>query len=96
MTGRDIKETLDALGVVPSKQLGQNFLIDPNNPHFLALRSVPMALSGASRRKQIPSSKVRGGDNAQAEETTKALDALDEALKKSAHKENFNEDNNVN
>jgi len=27
------------------------------NPHFLALRSVPMALSGASRRKQIPSSK---------------------------------------
>jgi len=27
------------------------------NPHFLALRSVPMALSGASRRKQIPSSR---------------------------------------
>jgi predicted outer membrane repeat protein len=28
----------------------------PRNPHFPALRSVPMALSGASRRKQIPSS----------------------------------------
>jgi hypothetical protein len=27
------------------------------NPHFPALRSDPMALSGASRRKQIPSSK---------------------------------------
>ncbi len=31
-------------------------MILQNNPHFLALRSVPMALSGASRRKQIPSS----------------------------------------
>ena len=29
----------------------------PRNPHFPALRSVPMALSGASRRKQIPSRK---------------------------------------
>jgi hypothetical protein len=31
----------------------------PRNPHFPALRSVPMALSGASRRKQIPSSHLR-------------------------------------
>ena len=29
------------------------------NPHFPALRSGPMALSGASRRKQITSSKLR-------------------------------------
>jgi len=35
MTGRDIKETLDALGVVPSKQLGQNFLIDPNMARWI-------------------------------------------------------------
>ena len=30
MTGREIKETLERAGVLPSKQLGQNFLIDPN------------------------------------------------------------------
>jgi len=30
--------------------------VDRNNPHFPALRSSPMALSGASRRKQSPSS----------------------------------------
>jgi len=35
-------------------------LFPASNPHFLALRSVPMALSGASRRKQIPSSSVHG------------------------------------
>jgi len=29
------------------------------NPHFPALRSVPLALSGASRRKQTPSSQPR-------------------------------------
>ncbi|MDH4444399.1 MAG: twin-arginine translocation signal domain-containing protein [Akkermansiaceae bacterium] len=29
----------------------------PRNPHFPALRSDPMALSGASRTKQIPSSR---------------------------------------
>ncbi|MCX6878623.1 MAG: 16S rRNA (adenine(1518)-N(6)/adenine(1519)-N(6))-dimethyltransferase RsmA [Verrucomicrobia bacterium] len=30
MTGREIRDVLDAAGVLPSKQLGQNFLIDPN------------------------------------------------------------------
>ncbi len=30
MTGRDIKDRLEQLGVMPNKQLGQNFLIDPN------------------------------------------------------------------
>jgi hypothetical protein len=30
-----------------------------HNPHFPALRSDPMALSGASRRKQSPSSTRR-------------------------------------
>ncbi|MGL4399497.1 MAG: hypothetical protein ACRCXD_06490, partial [Luteolibacter sp.] len=30
----------------------------PRNPHFPALRPDPLALSGASRRKQTPSSKV--------------------------------------
>ena len=29
------------------------------NPHFPALRSDPMALSGASRRKQTPSSRIK-------------------------------------
>ncbi len=35
MTGREIKETLDRAGVVPSKQLGQNFLIDPNMARWI-------------------------------------------------------------
>lgn len=30
MTGREIREALESAGVLPSKQLGQNFLIDPN------------------------------------------------------------------
>jgi 16S rRNA (adenine1518-N6/adenine1519-N6)-dimethyltransferase len=30
MTGRDIKETLERTGVIPSRKLGQNFLCDPN------------------------------------------------------------------
>ena len=30
------------------------------NPHFPAIRSDPMALSGAARRKQIPSSLPQG------------------------------------
>lgn len=30
MTGQAIRKRLDELGVVPNKQLGQNFLIDPN------------------------------------------------------------------
>jgi mono/diheme cytochrome c family protein len=33
---------------------------DENNPHFPALRAVPLALSGASRRKQTPSSGIDG------------------------------------
>jgi len=35
MTGRDIKDTLDRAGVLPSKQLGQNFLIDPNMARWI-------------------------------------------------------------
>jgi 16S rRNA (adenine1518-N6/adenine1519-N6)-dimethyltransferase len=35
MTGREIKELLDHLGVLPSKQLGQNFLIDPNMARWI-------------------------------------------------------------
>ncbi len=35
MTGQEIKETLDRLGVMPSKQLGQNFLIDPNMSRWI-------------------------------------------------------------
>jgi 16S rRNA (adenine1518-N6/adenine1519-N6)-dimethyltransferase len=30
MTGREIKEVLERSGVMPNRQLGQNFLIDPN------------------------------------------------------------------
>jgi len=30
MTGREVREVLDQTGVLPSKQLGQNFLVDPN------------------------------------------------------------------
>ncbi len=35
VTGREIKETLERLGVMPSKQLGQNFLIDPNMARWI-------------------------------------------------------------
>jgi len=35
MTGREIKELLDDIGVMPSKQLGQNFLIDPNMSRWI-------------------------------------------------------------
>ena len=35
MTGRDIRETLDRAGVLPSKHLGQNFLIDPNMARWI-------------------------------------------------------------
>lgn len=35
MTGREIKDTLDRVGVLPSKQLGQNFLIDPNMARWI-------------------------------------------------------------
>jgi 16S rRNA (adenine1518-N6/adenine1519-N6)-dimethyltransferase len=35
MTGREIKEALDHAGVLPSKQLGQNFLIDPNMARWI-------------------------------------------------------------
>ena len=35
MTGREIKEALDRAGVMPSKQLGQNFLIDPNMARWI-------------------------------------------------------------
>lgn len=35
MTGREIRETLIHAGVVPSKQLGQNFLIDPNMARWI-------------------------------------------------------------
>ena len=35
MTGRDIRDTLERTGVLPSKQLGQNFLIDPNMARWI-------------------------------------------------------------
>ena len=35
MTGREIREVLDRAGVLPSKQLGQNFLIDPNMARWI-------------------------------------------------------------
>lgn len=35
MTGQEIKATLDLIGVVPNKQLGQNFLIDPNMARWI-------------------------------------------------------------
>lgn len=38
MTGREIKETLERAGVLPSKQLGQNFLIDPNMARWIVSR----------------------------------------------------------
>lgn len=38
MTGREIKEALDRAGVLPSKQLGQNFLIDPNMARWIVSR----------------------------------------------------------
>lgn len=38
MTGREIREALDAAGVLPSKQLGQNFLIDPNMARWIVSR----------------------------------------------------------
>ena len=35
MTGRETRELLDRAGVLPSKQLGQNFLIDPNMARWI-------------------------------------------------------------
>jgi 16S rRNA (adenine1518-N6/adenine1519-N6)-dimethyltransferase len=35
MTGRQIKDSLERAGVLPSKQLGQNFLIDPNMARWI-------------------------------------------------------------
>ena len=35
MTGQEIRETLDRAGVLPSKHLGQNFLIDPNMARWI-------------------------------------------------------------
>ena len=35
MTGREIRDVLDDAGVLPSKQLGQNFLIDPNMARWI-------------------------------------------------------------
>jgi 16S rRNA (adenine1518-N6/adenine1519-N6)-dimethyltransferase len=35
MTGREIKQALERAGVVPSKQLGQNFLTDPNMARWI-------------------------------------------------------------
>ena len=35
MTGREIRESLDRAGVLPSKQLGQNFLTDPNMARWI-------------------------------------------------------------
>ncbi len=38
MTGREIKEALAQAGVTPSRQLGQNFLIDPNMARWIVAR----------------------------------------------------------
>lgn len=38
MTGAEIRETLDRAGVLPSKQLGQNFLVDPNMARWIVSR----------------------------------------------------------
>jgi 16S rRNA (adenine1518-N6/adenine1519-N6)-dimethyltransferase len=35
MTGREVREVLDHAGVLPSKQLGQNFLVDPNMARWI-------------------------------------------------------------
>lgn len=35
MTGHEVKETLARTGVLPSKQLGQNFLVDPNMARWI-------------------------------------------------------------
>lgn len=35
VTGREIREALESAGVVPSKQLGQNFLVDPNMARWI-------------------------------------------------------------
>ena len=35
MTGREIRTALDEAGVLPSKQLGQNFLVDPNMARWI-------------------------------------------------------------
>ncbi|MBK1884326.1 ribosomal RNA small subunit methyltransferase A [Luteolibacter pohnpeiensis] len=35
MTGREIRDALDMAGVMPSRQLGQNFLIDPNMARWI-------------------------------------------------------------
>ena len=35
MTGKEIREVLDQARVLPSKQLGQNFLIDPNMARWI-------------------------------------------------------------
>ena len=35
MTGREIRDILDRAGVLPSRQLGQNFLIDPNMARWI-------------------------------------------------------------
>jgi 16S rRNA (adenine1518-N6/adenine1519-N6)-dimethyltransferase len=35
MTGREIREVLEHAGVMPSKQLGQNFLMDPNMARWI-------------------------------------------------------------
>ena len=41
MTGREIREHLDQAGVLPSKQLGQNFLIDPNMSRWIVSQLDP-------------------------------------------------------
>jgi len=35
MTGKEIREVLDRAGVLPSRQMGQNFLIDPNMARWI-------------------------------------------------------------
>ncbi len=41
MTGREVREALDRAGVLPSRQLGQNFLVDPNMARWIVARLEP-------------------------------------------------------
>lgn len=41
MTGREIRDHLEQAGVLPSKQLGQNFLIDPNMARWIVSQLDP-------------------------------------------------------
>ncbi len=57
MTGREIREVLDGAGVLPSKQLGQNFLIDPNMARWIVSICSGERRIAASRQASASSTK---------------------------------------